>query len=131
MRDKNREMQFWFRLLNTVGLQNLSPQSGEFSFDDWWARAAAVVDGQVGQGLNSIIILRAWSIWNHQNQCVFDGASHLHQILQALWLHPPKKKDFGGGGGGGGGGGPKRIFSKGPMRRGANTFAWGFFLLSR
>jgi hypothetical protein len=92
MRNKNREMQFWFRLLNTVGLQNLSPQPGEFSFDDWWARAATVVDGQVGQGLNSIIIiLRDWSIWNHQNRCVFDGASHLHQILQALWLHPPKK----------------------------------------
>jgi hypothetical protein len=24
------------------------------------------------KGLNSIIILGAWSIWNHRNRCVFD-----------------------------------------------------------
>jgi hypothetical protein len=26
------------------------------------------------KGLNSIIILGAWSVWNHRNRCVFDGA---------------------------------------------------------
>jgi hypothetical protein len=25
------------------------------------------------RSLNSIIILGAWSIWNHRNRCVFDG----------------------------------------------------------
>ena len=25
------------------------------------------------EGLNSIIILGAWSIWNQRNRCVFDG----------------------------------------------------------
>jgi hypothetical protein len=33
------------------------------------------VSGQVLNGLNSIIILGAWNLWNHRNQCVFDGAS--------------------------------------------------------
>ena len=27
------------------------------------------------KGLNSIIILGAWSLWNHRNRCVFDGCS--------------------------------------------------------
>ena len=25
------------------------------------------------KGVNSIIILSSWSLWNHRNQCVFDG----------------------------------------------------------
>ena len=25
------------------------------------------------KGLNSLIILGAWTIWNHRNRCVFDG----------------------------------------------------------
>lgn len=29
-------LQFWFLLLHNVGLQNLSPQPGEDSFDEWW-----------------------------------------------------------------------------------------------
>jgi len=27
------------------------------------------------QGINLLIILRAWTIWNHHNGCVFDGAA--------------------------------------------------------
>ena len=27
------------------------------------------------QGINSLIILRAWTLWNHRNGCVFDGAA--------------------------------------------------------
>jgi hypothetical protein len=27
------------------------------------------------EGLNSLIILGAWTIWNHRNKCVFEGAS--------------------------------------------------------
>jgi hypothetical protein len=31
------------------------------------------VSGLIKKGLNSLIILGAWAIWNHRNKCVFDG----------------------------------------------------------
>jgi hypothetical protein len=31
--------------------------------------------GLTRRGLNSLIILGGWTIWNHCNRCVFDGAS--------------------------------------------------------
>ena len=31
------------------------------------------MDGSHKKGLNSLIILGAWTIWNHRNRCVFDG----------------------------------------------------------
>ena len=34
---------------------------------------ARTVESMARQGLNSLIILGAWSIWNHRNRCVFDG----------------------------------------------------------
>jgi len=66
--------QVWFRLLQSVGLQTLAPQPDDTSFDVWWEKASERVSGQVRNGLNSIIILGAWSVWNHRNRCVFDGA---------------------------------------------------------
>jgi len=53
----------------------LAPGLDEESFEDWWANASERVAGQVQKGLNSIIILGAWNLWNHRNCCVFDGAS--------------------------------------------------------
>ena len=64
--------EFWFVLLRRMGLQALSPQD-EPSFDDWWAKAESRMDGSHKKGLNSLIILGAWTIWNHRNRCVFDG----------------------------------------------------------
>lgn len=43
------------------------------------------VDGQVKQGLNSIIILVAWLLWNHRNRCLFDGLQpNLNGILSFI-----------------------------------------------
>lgn len=33
------------------------------------------MDGDLRKGLNSLIILGAWTIWRHRNDCVFNGAS--------------------------------------------------------
>jgi hypothetical protein len=66
--------QVWFNVLQQFNLQILAPQTDP-SFFDWWAAASSRVDGQVQKGLNSIIILAAWSIWKHRNRCVFDGAT--------------------------------------------------------
>jgi len=67
--------EFWFNLLRQVGLQALSPQPTENSFLDWWERASNATNNMVRQGVNSLIILGAWILWNHRNRCVFDGAA--------------------------------------------------------
>ena len=54
-------------------------------FDDWWANSSDKVTGQVKKGLNSIIILGAWSLWIHRNHCVFDGGTpNLATIVSAF-----------------------------------------------
>jgi hypothetical protein len=32
-----------------------------------------VISGLTKEGLDSLIILGAWTIWNHRNKCVFNG----------------------------------------------------------
>jgi len=72
----------WFIILQSFGLQPLSPQPDDTSFNDWWESSVSRVDGQIKKGLNSIIILVAWSIWNHRNRCVFDGITpNLNGVL--------------------------------------------------
>src|SRR5207244_3969925 len=58
---------FWFQFLRQVGLQELSPQPDTRVFADWWRRASEATQGLAKQGLNSLIILGAWSLWNHRN----------------------------------------------------------------
>jgi hypothetical protein len=67
--------EFWFHLLRQVGLHALSPQPGENSFLDWWDRANGATSELLRQGVNSLIMLGAWTIWSHRNRCVFDGAA--------------------------------------------------------
>jgi len=67
--------QVWFYILQRFGLQELAPNLEGGNFDEWWVNASGRVFGQVLNGLNSIIILGAWNLWNHRNRCAFDGAS--------------------------------------------------------
>jgi hypothetical protein len=72
----------WFIILQSFGQQPLSPQPDDTSFNDWWESSVPRVDGQIKKGLNSIIILVAWSIWNHLNRCVFDAITpNLNGVL--------------------------------------------------
>jgi len=64
----------WFTLLQKFGLQVLAPGLDDEFFEDWWDNACERVAGQAKKGLNSIIILGAWNLWNHCNSCVFYGA---------------------------------------------------------
>jgi len=71
-----------YRFLSLVGLQSLSPQSTEISFYDWWERVSNGASGLILQGLNSLIILGAWTLWTQRNRCVFDGgAPHMDDAL--------------------------------------------------
>jgi hypothetical protein len=66
--------QVWYYVLRQVGLHSLAPQPTDLVFDDWWEKATATTSGMSKKGLNSLIILGAWAIWNHRNRCVFDHA---------------------------------------------------------
>jgi len=71
--------------LQGFGLQDLAPQVVELSIDDWLANISKRVSGQGQKGLNSIIILGAWSLWNHRNHCVFDGINpSLSSIISVI-----------------------------------------------
>ena len=76
--------QFWYYILRQVGLHSLAPQPSDNSFDDWWEKASAATSGLTQKGLNSLIFLGAWIIWNHRNSCVFDGA--IPNIAETLKL---------------------------------------------
>lgn len=64
-----------------VGLHSLSPQPTVPSFNDWWSDANSRVEGEVRQGLNSLIILGAWSIWNLRNRYVFYGVTQSLSLI--------------------------------------------------
>jgi hypothetical protein len=66
--------QFWYTL-HSFGLSQLVPTANDSPFAAWWERVAAALSGDVQKGLNSLIILGAWYIWKHRNNCLFDGAS--------------------------------------------------------
>jgi len=74
---------FWYMLLRKFGLHALAPQPGLTSFLEWWKGATEAVQGMVKKGLNSLIILGAWKIWNLRNRCVFDRETpSLSRILK-------------------------------------------------
>jgi hypothetical protein len=55
-------------------------------FCDWWMRVNNLVSGEIKRGLSSLIVLTAWKLWNHRNDCVFNGDSPSIQLVlrQAL-----------------------------------------------
>lgn len=63
--------QFWFGLLQRAGLLNFSPLPSIKSLPPMAGRINEGVIRQVRQGLNSIIFLGTWTIWDHRNSCVF------------------------------------------------------------
>jgi hypothetical protein len=56
----------WFITLRSVGLQHLTPRHDSSSFDEWWEGAILALAGPTNKGLikglNSLIILGAWTI---------------------------------------------------------------------
>jgi hypothetical protein len=61
--------------MRQVGLNSLAPQHANLVFDEWWEKANMATSEITKPGLNSLIILGAWTIWNHRNKCVFDGVN--------------------------------------------------------
>jgi hypothetical protein len=46
----------------------------DINFEAWWSRSVEVVPKDLRDGFNSLVVLGAWSICRHQNDCVFNGA---------------------------------------------------------
>ncbi|GJN25999.1 hypothetical protein PR202_gb13891 [Eleusine coracana subsp. coracana] len=65
--------QVWHEVLTPLGLQNLAPRRHTNSFAEWWRKAIKQVHRNK-KGINTLIILTAWSLWRHKNSCVFEGA---------------------------------------------------------
>ena len=59
--------------MQRLGLQVLTKQPSDHSFEDWWDQVSKRVADQAKKGLKSVVILVAWSLWNHRNRCVFNG----------------------------------------------------------
>jgi hypothetical protein len=55
--------EFWYHLLSQVNLQFLAPQPEDMSFVVWWSLAAGQISGVARRGLNTLIILGAWTLW--------------------------------------------------------------------
>jgi hypothetical protein len=65
----------WFLLLRQFGLHGLAPQPSNINFMEWWHQTNEAIQGSFIDGLNSLVMLGAWVLWNHQNRCAFDGLS--------------------------------------------------------
>lgn len=63
--------QFWFFFLSQMGLALLAPQPEATSFLDWWSSSSSSMRSSIQKGFNSLIILGAWTLWRHRNECVF------------------------------------------------------------
>jgi hypothetical protein len=46
----------------------------DISFEAWLSRSAEVVPKDLRDGFNSLVVLGAWTICRHRNDCVFNGA---------------------------------------------------------
>ena len=75
---------FWFSLLLHFGFASLAPQPTDQSFDEWWRKVDNSASGDLRKGLNSLVILGAWSIWRHRNERVFNGAAPNVNMVLAL-----------------------------------------------
>ncbi|GJN16450.1 hypothetical protein PR202_gb03439 [Eleusine coracana subsp. coracana] len=82
--------QFWVIALQRIGLAALSPQPTDNHFDEWWYQISSLVSGTTQQGLNSIVILGAWTLWRHRNDYVFNKAAP--SIGTALFLASEETK---------------------------------------
>lgn len=66
-----------------MGAAALQPSMNRLS--SWWFKTVKDTPKEVKKGLNSLIILVAWEIWKHRNDCVFNGASpRISAVLHAV-----------------------------------------------
>jgi hypothetical protein len=76
--------QVWCLVLQRLGYSSF-PTQVTARFANWWSRTVRGLPTNEKKGLNSLIILVAWEIWKHMNNCVFNGATPcLADVLRAI-----------------------------------------------
>jgi hypothetical protein len=77
--------QVWYNILHKVGLQDLSLQPDNNSFDGWWASTNSGVDDQTKKRPQFHHHSGSLAIWNYCNRCVFDGIQlSLNSVLVSV-----------------------------------------------
>jgi len=77
--------QIWAQIFQYLGLSSLSPEPTASRFSKWWWKAILSVPKAERKGLNSLIILVAWEVWEHHNSCVFENATPgIQEVLRAV-----------------------------------------------
>lgn len=77
--------QFWFFFLSRMGLALLAPQPEATSFLDWWSSSSSSMRSSIQKGFNSLIILGAWTLWRHRNECLWSQTSTIGCCLVLGW----------------------------------------------
>ena len=67
-------------------MANLSPDSNESTFADWWEKVCKQVHKSKRRGINSVIIMGAWCLWIRRNKAVFEGVSPSISRIQKVFL---------------------------------------------
>ena len=62
------------RQIWSLGLPDFSPLPDDKVLHVWWMRILYLFPDNCKRGLNSLIILVAWSLWKDHNDIVFNGA---------------------------------------------------------
>ena len=65
--------QVWHAVFTNIGLQDHTPRPQDNIFVDWCQQATTGVSNSVRKGMNSLIMLVAWAIRKHRNDCVFQA----------------------------------------------------------
>ena len=81
--------QFWYLLLRQASFHPLSPQPSDTSFVSRWEKASGATSGLIQKGLNFLIVLGAWTLWNHQNHCIFIALPLTLVVLHPCWRRAP------------------------------------------
>ncbi|GJN35167.1 hypothetical protein PR202_gb23914 [Eleusine coracana subsp. coracana] len=73
--------EFWYKVLAPVGMPANTPGQDDDVFAEWWKKARKHADKTKRKGLNSLIILGAWTLWKHRNSCVYEGVRPCIQLI--------------------------------------------------
>ncbi|GJN20507.1 hypothetical protein PR202_gb07894 [Eleusine coracana subsp. coracana] len=78
------------------GLQRLAPNNNVDTFANWWHNTSRRVAKENRKGVNTLIILGAWSLWKHRNSGVFEGTAPSVQSLLDNLKHEAQLWTFAG-----------------------------------
>jgi hypothetical protein len=68
-------------IFQLLGIVQLAPDLSVGSFSGWWRKVVRAIPNEARKGLSSLIILVAWEIWKHRNDCVLENSRPSLQVV--------------------------------------------------